>query len=720
MDHKKKKFEIFSQLNFNKNEIAFCMSGDSINNGQPNEHDEIIASNISKALQNVFEKFNQRQIENYNKFKDFIDKKQYNSAYDVFIENMFFGYEDFFNYLELIDFDSFDDKNKIAIIMLAKCKIKEDSRDFEYIAKEVPNFLKKYSYLIDDKDIINEFEYIVAFANFKLNKMELALILLNKLLEKKDINNSIKRRIYGIKANIEQNAKFLEVAGDIALEEGDIKEAIALKMNLVDKLICLDTSKALEIIESLEQLCKTNKIEDSIILAKLLFNKASYLFSVKDYKQALVEVEKAIKSISNIMGEDIINSRFSYCSLALQLAQNLNIKDKIENFQNELITLKEKVKTKDFVEQLNISELLKDKRYNELNLIKNNYLESSNYYYVFLINMALAINEDTPFSEKISLLDEVQTFVHRIPLREIDKALIYHTYAHIFLKEKMYEKFIEYARISLKINPYNYELRHNYIAILIQENRWSSIEDFCKECITRFGERPNIMFLYAKSICIQNSDKVKLGMAVSIIANVIPNLDEDTKNEATQILIEQTKKGIEPNNTFYLKEQSKDFVITLSDFESAIEDFKKNIEEKVRMSFWVSDKSSEDGHDYVKHPETLAKTNFISFFNSRFGENVRIIDECTAGAGFIDIYLIFSTFTIVVELKMCGHRYSSNYALGGKEQLKHYLNNSDSRLGYLLVFDSRIREVNKYLNETIDGKNYTIITKAIDIRPKVK
>ena len=54
MDHKKKKFEIFSQLNFNKNEIAFFMSGDSINNGQPNEHDEIIASNISKALQNVF------------------------------------------------------------------------------------------------------------------------------------------------------------------------------------------------------------------------------------------------------------------------------------------------------------------------------------------------------------------------------------------------------------------------------------------------------------------------------------------------------------------------------------------------------------------------------------------------------------------------------------------------------------------------------------------
>lgn len=720
MDKDNKKFEILSTLNVNKRDTEFCVSSDVIKNGHLNEQDNDIINNINKAIYAVFEDFNKLQQKNYNKFKSLIDDKQYEKAYDIFVKNIFFGYSDFFKYLDLIDFNTIEDKNKIAIIMLAKCKIKEDDDDFEYIAKEVPRFLEKYSDLIDNQDLINELQYIIAFANFNLNKKELALVLFNRQLEDKTINNNIKRRIYGLKANIEHNIRYLEIAGDIALEEGDIKEAVALKMNLVDKLMCIDISKAITIIESLEQLCKTNNINDALILAKILFNKASYLFSIKDYTQSLIAVEKAIDSISNIAGNNINDSRYSYYSLALQLVQIMDNKDKINTYVERLEELKGNIKNKDFSEQLNIPQLIKDKKYDNLNLLKDNHLENKNYYAVFLINIALAISEDTDFSEKISLLDETVTFIDKIPLRETDKALLYHLYANTFLKENLYDKFIEYAKKSLNINPYNLELRHNYIVVLTQENRWSEVENFCEECISKFGELPNIMFLYAKSICAQNANSEKLGTAISILANIIPKLDDDAKNEANQLLIEQTRKGIIPNNKFYQKEYNKNFVITLSDFEIAIDDFKKNIEEKVRMSFWKRDENSDDKHTYVENPETMAKTNFISFFYSRFGDNIRIIDECTAGAGFVDVYLIFSTFTIVVELKMCGHNYSSNYALSGKEQLKHYLENSDSRLGYLLVFDSRVRDINKYLNETIDGKNYTIITKAIDIRPQVK
>ena len=138
------------------------------------------------------------------------------------------------------------------------------------------------------------------------------------------------------------------------------------------------------------------------------------------------------------------------------------------------------------------------------------------------------------------------------------------------------------------------------------------------------------------------------------------------------------------------------------------------------MTFWKYNKKEEDKHEYINSPELMAKTNFISFMNSRFKDNVTIIDECPAGAGYIDVYLIFSTFTIVVELKMCGHGYSSTYAISGKDQLKHYLDNSNSKLGYLLVFDSRIRDFNRFTKETIDDKTYNIITNVIDIKPVVK
>lgn len=68
---------------------------------------------------------------------------------------------------------------------------------------------------------------------------------------------------------------------------------------------------------------------------------------------------------------------------------------------------------------------------------------------------------------------------------------------------------------------------------------------------------------------------------------------------------------------------------------------------------------------------------------------------------------------------MCGFRYSSTYAAAGEDQILHYMDNRNTHLGFLLVFDSRLNEHSESLLQNIsDGVN-TVHEVYVDLRPRV-
>lgn len=93
-----------------------------------------------------------------------------------------------------------------------------------------------------------------------------------------------------------------------------------------------------------------------------------------------------------------------------------------------------------------------------------------------------------------------------------------------------------------------------------------------------------------------------------------------------------------------------------------------------------------------------------------------------AGAGIIDLYIILQGgLKIVVELKICGGAgYSSNYALSGKDQLIHYIKNTQTKIGFLIVFDGRMRDFGKGFIPIQSVDDISIFTTAIDMRPKIE
>lgn len=74
--------------------------------------------------------------------------------------------------------------------------------------------------------------------------------------------------------------------------------------------------------------------------------------------------------------------------------------------------------------------------------------------------------------------------------------------------------------------------------------------------------------------------------------------------------------------------------------------------------------------------------------------------------------------TGILELKMCSAGYSSTYAAAGESQLLHYMENRQSHLGYLIVFDARARDFGRPLLNGMAAD--TVINKFVNLVPSVR
>ena len=151
-----------------------------------------------------------------------------------------------------------------------------------------------------------------------------------------------------------------------------------------------------------------------------------------------------------------------------------------------------------------------------------------------------------------------------------------------------------------------------------------------------------------------------------------------------------------------------------------LEEFALFIKTKKRMSFWHFDKSIKK-HRWIPSPERHAKDLLETYLNGKFGQKLNSFQEINAGAGRVDLLVTTpSEEKAVIELKMCGEGYSTRYAKEGIDQLLHYMDNLCLKQGFLVVFDSRIRDFSKSFSPISGYDNFSIVTIMIDIRNKVK
>ena len=151
---------------------------------------------------------------------------------------------------------------------------------------------------------------------------------------------------------------------------------------------------------------------------------------------------------------------------------------------------------------------------------------------------------------------------------------------------------------------------------------------------------------------------------------------------------------------------------------NCLDDFIKFIKSEKRMSFWRSENRV---YNWISKPEKLVKDFLHTFLTGRYKNDMAVFEEITSGAGKIDILIVTpKNEKLIVELKMCGHRYSAKYALSGIEQIFHYMENKNAFEGYLVIFDSRTKDFFTGFPNEQQQKNMKVKIKIADVRPYVK
>jgi hypothetical protein len=196
----------------------------------------------------------------------------------------------------------------------------------------------------------------------------------------------------------------------------------------------------------------------------------------------------------------------------------------------------------------------------------------------------------------------------------------------------------------------------------------------------------------------------------------VPTLFMMMENEPNHCPYNLSNITYPPKDTFIVNLDDQKDTVTLK---ACLEDYAYFLQSKVRMSFWRYDEKKKP--IWISSPEKLAKNLLHASLVSKYGSESLTFEEIPAGAGRIDIFIIMSEGEkAVIELKMCGHGYNASYAQEGYDQLKHYMPNQKSYIGFLIVLDARERDFKKGFidNQIIDGLNITTI--IADLRPHVK
>jgi tetratricopeptide (TPR) repeat protein len=274
------------------------------------------------------------------------------------------------------------------------------------------------------------------------------------------------------------------------------------------------------------------------------------------------------------------------------------------------------------------------------------------------------------------------------------------------------DRAVKCFRDILTNNPLDQSARQFLVDCLWQTGQWDEAAKFLRRQLDLAGNMPGLLFAYGKSLF--NAGDLSGAVTALTESLKLVGSNADLKKAATDLRDQALDLGgtIRPART----EPPKDEPVTREEFEAALSEFGKFISGIKRMEFWDS---KDNDYEWIPSPERQAQNFLHIYLKARFQDRVDVFEELGAGAGRIDLYVrLIGGLSIVVELKMCGFRYSSSYAAAGEDQILHYMDNRHTHLGYLVVFDARL---DKYGEKLLSGTTalHTVIEVLVDVRPRV-
>jgi tetratricopeptide (TPR) repeat protein len=678
-----------------------------------------IAVNIHNVLEEMFSEYDNEIVIELNKA---IDSNDMRKAFSVFEDAVSKGVLQLSPSINLLKLLKKMDKSSLEFeqrkeVFEGMFYLAGRLKQFSIIEKEANQYLKEYKGSIDKDRYLN---ILVVRGNgaAQNEKKELAFSIYKQVTdESKELNIHAAWAHRGIALLLDdedpQKYNHIQLAIDSFLQAGNRREAVNSKLGLAKLLQNDDDFKAVTELEDALSWLNNNDPIEKIIIANLYHIKAKILFNAEDYENAL---EKALESVK--IREGLIHNQkevISSLNLIIIIAEKLNKKDLILEKKEEIGEIEKTIDDKEYELRKKLSNLLDNNKLDEIKELEEEIEKHDNIGLRIAFYVSLSIeNSSLNFIDKLNYLEEALYLVRKgNGISKEEKETVFFAFGELYKQHKKENKAIEWYKKTLDCNPYNYIARQNYTALLWNNNRWEESLNFFIKQRELFGDLPNVLFGYGRSL-------LEMGQANKAAKPLYRAYKKSGEKDFIQEYYEKAMEQADSISKDKLNEESEvQKTITRNEFEKCLDEFIDFIEKDKRMTFW---RTSNGNKKWTSSPEQHGQNLFHTFIKAYFNKEVDVFEEINSGAGRADIYLKFTGgLKIILELKMCGGGYSNNYAIEGEDQLIHYLENRNTHIGYLVVFDGRIRDYGKGFSSRMLKDNYSIFfTKAIDVRYKVK
>jgi tetratricopeptide (TPR) repeat protein len=497
------------------------------------------------------------------------------------------------------------------------------------------------------------------------------------------------------------------------LQAGNKDEAGRSLMGLADVLMKEDPDAALATVDEIIALIDKTDPLGRFTAASAHHAKANRLSILHRHNEAY---ENAIEAVT--LGRGLIGREAEFISslhLAAIEARHVGVDAEAKAFEDEANTLTNDAAVAHFQLSRRVADLATNFNATEADALLRDAEAANNMEIVLAVQVSKA-NHDPSLSasQRLELLEhalERAKASASIPGARMAQP-IQASIAMQLSRMGRHDRAADWYRKVLADNPWDLHAGGSLVNCLWETRQWGEAAMFLREQMELTGKKPGFLYAYGKSL-FEAGD---LSGAVTALTDALKLMEGDSQLKAA--VTELRDRALNLGGTILpaARLPAATAPITREEFEAALREFGKFISSEKRMEFW--DMGDKD-YEWIASPERFAKNLLHTYLKARFGEQAEILDELVAGAGRLDLLVRLSgVLAVVIELKMCGFRYSTSYAAAGEDQIVHYMDNRNTHLGYLVVFDARLEKNGQRLLIPPSGQN-SVFEQTIDVTPRI-
>ena len=503
-------------------------------------------------------------------------------------------------------------------------------------------------------------------------------------------------------------------SADAFLEAGNKPEAGRSLMGLMKAQMYKSPQQAINVLNEVEALTMQEGLQNRALRAGLFHIRANRLSMLGDHKQALEDIQKAVELRRGLQGAEaeLISSLY----LLQQELKALGRGEEANTAATEVDTLTELNNQPHFKLANRLVALSNNFGAAEAEAILAEAKVAKNFEVIAGVQtMQATLTPDLSDTQRIQKLEACLKEQAQQGLSEGAMAPARHAMVQQLFKLGELNRAEMWLRKIVAASPIDRPARDALLNVLLKQKKWGDVVILLRHEIERFGEMPGFM------MCLGNALKESgnLSEAVTVLtkaANLAIN-----NQKLKELALQCREEALQSGGTIIQADDvtPSDTPITTTTFEQAILEFCAFVKADKRMTFW--NKKDDENYEWISSPESYAQNLLHTYLKGKFGERINVFEEIKTGAGRIDIYVqLMGALVLVVELKMCGFRYSAPYAASGEEQILHYLENKKTSLGYLIVFDARLNHNGEKIMLGRPSDRFTVKEFDCDVRPRFR